>query len=349
MTLLVHMQKLPVSVNMAIEDFRDVSIRGKTVRVPTVEVAGKTVVVAGRFLRVASVYDPQFVEGETIVDPGELCRQLAARGLRADLLTFAQKIYDPEPRHTYPYEYDNVAAACATSYDEWWNRLPQESRKNVRRAAKRGVSVNVVAFDERLVQGIKRLYDESPIRQGRRFWHFGKDLATVRTENSSYLQQSEFIGAYHAGELIGFMKFVYVGRVAIIMQILSRSSEHDKRPMNAMIAKAMEVCHSKGIAYLVYSKFTFGNKKNDDMGEFKRRNGFVQMNFPQYFVPLTLRGRLAFALKLHRGVLGLLPSGAIQLMSRMRSVLLGFRMGRHWGNGKPTKASTSTAGDGEIA
>ena len=47
--------------------------------------------------------------------------------------------------------------------------------------------------------------------------------------------------------------------------------------MNAMIARAMEVCHAKGMRYLVYSKFSFGNKKHDDMAEFKQRNGFVQL------------------------------------------------------------------------
>ena len=89
--------------------------------------------------------------------------------------------------------------------------------------------------------------------------------------------------------------------------------------MNAMIARAMEVCHRRGMSYLVYSKFRFGNKKHDEMAEFKKRNGFVEITYPRYFVPLTLRGRVAFGLKLHRGLLGILPSGVIQTLSRWRS------------------------------
>jgi hypothetical protein len=55
------------------------------------------------------------------------------------------------------------------------------------------------------------------------------------------------------------------------------------------------------------------------MTEFKRRNGFVQMDYPRYFVPLTLRGKVAVALKLHRGLLGLLPARAIDVFGRTRS------------------------------
>jgi hypothetical protein len=313
---------------MTVQEHTEISVRGKVVRVPAAQVAGRTVVVSGRFPRIARIRDAHLIDGDVVPDPSEFLRQLAGSGLSADLLTFSEPLYVEEPRHSYPYEWDNAAVARSSNYDQWWNQLPQESRKNVRRAAKRGVSVAVVPFDEALVKGIKALYDESPIRQGRRFWHFGKDLETVRSENSSYLDRSEFIGAYHDGQLIGFMKIVYAGQIATIMQILARSSEHDKRPMNAMIAKAMEACHRKGASFLVYSKFTFGNKKNDDMAEFKRRNGFTPVTFPQYFIPLTTRGRIAFALRLHRGALGLLPSGAIQVLSRMRSRVMALRVAR---------------------
>jgi hypothetical protein len=194
-------------------------------------------------------------------------------------------------------------------------------RKNVRRAAKRGVTVDVATFDEALVRGIKEIYDETPIRQGRRFWHFGKSVETIRAENGSYLDRAEFIAAYCDGELIGFMKFVRAGSAAIVMQILCKAAHYDKRPMNALIAKAMDVCHAKGISHLVYSKFMYGNK-TDDMTEFKRRNGFVQLDYPRYFVPLTLKGRIAVALKLHRGLLGLLPAQAIEVLGRTRARVL---------------------------
>lgn len=300
----------------------EVSVKGKRLRVPAMEVAGKTVVVTGRFIKIARVHEEAYTEGDSALDPKDVLRGLASIGQAADVFTFSQKVGDEEPRHAYFYEWNNAAAASSADYDQWWNALPQESRKNVRRAVKRGVSVEVASLDEGFVRGIKALYDESPVRQGRRFWHYGKDLETIRSENSSYLDKSEFIGAYHGGQLIGFMKFVYVGKLALIMQILANSSDQDKRPMNAMIAKAMEVCNRNGISHLVYGKFTYGNKKNDAMAEFKRRNGFVEVRFPQYFVPLTTRGRMALALRLHRGAIGLLPAGVIRLILGFRSWLL---------------------------
>jgi hypothetical protein len=327
---------------------RQISIKGKSVRVPAGNVAGRTITVTGRLLRVARVFDADFTEQGHITDPEALVEAFKDSALKADLLTFAGDLDERHVKFSYPYDWDNVAAACATSYDAWWNGLPQESRKNVRRSAKRGVSVKVTTLDADLVRGIKCLYDESPIRQGRRFWHFGKPIDQVRTENSSYLERSEFVGAYHAGELIGFMKFVYVGPVARIMQILASTRHQDKRPMNAMLAKAMEACHAKGVKYLIYSKFSFGNKKPDDMAEFKRRNGFVQLDFPQYFVPLTLRGRLGYALGLHRGALGILPPGWIEALSHFRRRMLEITHGAQLTKLQPpaTTSSFPSSGDG---
>jgi hypothetical protein len=180
----------------------------------------------------------------------------------------------------------------------------------------------VTKFNDELVKCIKNIYDETPIKQGRRFWHYGKNLETVKMENGTYLQRSEFIGAYYNEELIGVIKFVYVDRVAWIMQILSRGFHYDKRPMNALIAKAVEVCHDKGMLYLVYAKFSYGNKKNSRLAEFKRRNGFEEMRFPRYYIPLTVTGTIALKLKLHRGWIGILPTSLVNMLLYLRARLI---------------------------
>lgn len=303
-------------------DYVEVASRGKTIRVPTVLVDGKTVTVTDGLVRVAAIFDEEFLEGELIEDVAAFIKKLLGQGLRPDILMFPQKIYEGAPKYHYPFEWDNAAVACTKSFDEWWAKLPQESRKNARRAAKRGVIVESVKFDNALVKGIKEIYDEMPVRQGKKFWHYGKDLETVRKENSTYVERSEFIGAYCAGELIGFIKFVYVDQVANMMQILAKASHYDKRPMNALIAKAVEVCQEKGIAHLVYGKFTYGNKEKSQLAEFKQRNGFIQMDFPRYFIPLTIKGKIFLRLRLHRGILGLLPSSLINILWRIRAALL---------------------------
>lgn len=303
-------------------DFVEIRIRGKITRVPSVQIDGRTIVVTGKWLKIASVRDEELVEGEIVCDPPRFISELKTSDARADILMFPQTNYDATPRFKYPFEWDNAAVACTESFADWWKKLPQEARKNARRAVKRGLSVRVAKFDDEFVTGIKGIYDETPLRQGMHFWHFGKDFETVKMENGTYPERSEFIGAYLGAELIGFIKFVYVDKTAKIMQILSKTQHYDKRPMNALLAKAVEVCQEKGMSYLVYSRFTFGNKKTSPLTEFKRRNGFEKMNFVRYFVPLTLKGKVALKLKLHRGLIGILPSGLIDFLLRLRTKVL---------------------------
>jgi hypothetical protein len=75
------------------------------------------------------------------------------------------------------------------------------------------------------------------------------------------------------------------------------------------------------MSHLVYSKFSFGNKKESPLAEFKRRNGFEQLNFIRYYIPVTVKGKIALTLKLHRGVLGNLPPGLISFLLKWRSRL----------------------------
>ena len=320
---------LPQSMNIRYEEIR---FRGKDIKVPSAQIDGRIVVVARRWPRIASVKDEELVEGGVVPDPASFISKLKISGLKIDILTFPQAIYESNPKYDYPYEMDNAAVASTANYDAWWEGLPQESRKNARRAIKRGVCFQVAELDDDFIKGIKRIYDESPIRQGMRFWHYRKSLDRVRLENATYPERSEFIGAYFKGELIGFMKWVYVDKVAQIMQILSMSSHYDKRPMNGMIAKAVEVCHQKGIQYLVYSKFTFGNKTASQLSDFKRRNGFLKMNFPRYFVPLTSKGHIVVKLGLHRGLLGVLPPRLIGLLWAVRGQA--FRLATRLGHGR---------------
>ncbi|MBL9201290.1 MAG: hypothetical protein JNL39_12330, partial [Opitutaceae bacterium] len=46
---------------------------------------------------------------------------------------------------------------------------------------------------------------------------------------------------------------------------------------------------------------------NSSVTEFKRRNGFTEVLVPRYFIPLTLKGRIALATGFHRGVAATLP------------------------------------------
>jgi hypothetical protein len=316
-----------------------VSVRGKQVAVPAVRIRDCHLIVTGKWVKLARAHDEEWMETSAATDPAQCIMELRAGGLKADIFTFTEQLPHTQPRFAYPWEWDNIASAPTTNFAKWWEDLPQESRKNVRRSEKRGVTVTTVPFSDELVRGIKGIYDETPVRQGARFWHYQKPFETVKQENGTYLQQSSFLGAFYQGELIGFMKMVFVGPAARMMQIYCKSSHQDKRPANALIAKAVEVCASRGVSSLIYGKYIYGNKRNSPLAEFKRRNGFAEIRLPKYYVPLTLKGKIVVHCKLYRGVSGLLPEGCIDFLLRLRSRFYTYTLLRQNNVSKPAGAT----------
>src|SRR5712692_1617259 len=111
-------------------DQTQIRIKGKTVEVPSTQIEGRTVVVTGKGLKIASIKDEGVVEGEPVPNPEKFIGELQQAGLRMDIFSFAQRIPDFTPKFRYRFEWDNVAAIPISSFEDWWtNRLPQESRK----------------------------------------------------------------------------------------------------------------------------------------------------------------------------------------------------------------------------
>ena len=299
----------------------EISVKGKWVRVPGLSASGVTVVIRERLPKTAVVHDEQFLETE-LRDP-ELCvRELKAQRspeLRADIFTFCQKLPDTVPRYKYPMEWDSVAVVRSDNFEDWWKKLPQEARKNVRRSQKRGVVVCVKQFGEALISEIGHVNDDSPLMQGKPNAHYGKSADQLRRDYSSFLDRCDFIVAYLGNEAIGFLKLVYRGQVASILNLTTKPSHYDKRPGNALIAKAVELCAARGISYVTYGMFNYGNKRDSPLREFKIRNGFEEMLIPRYYVPLTTWGKLCILLKLHRGLLGILPQNVIMMFVNLRA------------------------------
>lgn len=276
--------------------------------------------VTGRWLKVAQIKSEDYVLGEPVGDVAAMVREVKASGLSADVFSFSRRFTDPQPRYPYPLLWDNVAAIPLIGYEHWWECLvSNDLRRDVKRAEKCGVEIRVVPFDDDLVRGIKEVYDETPIRQGGRFWHYGKPLEVVKRENATYLDRAVFIGAFVGAELIGFVKIVFVDDLARLLQIVSKNSHVDKRPSNGLIAKAVEIAAARGCTYLTYGKYTYGVKRNSTLAQFKHRNGFKEILYPKYFVPLTTWGRMALMARLHLGLARLLPERLVYLLLDLRS------------------------------
>src|SRR5262249_25146830 len=159
---------------------------------------------------------------DDIDDPVGVLAQLKQAGPRIDLVTFMQRLPDSRPRFTYAFEWDNVAALPIRSYDHWLNhQLHSNHRNKIKKAQKEGVVVRRVPFDDEFVAALLPILNESQTRQGTAFTDYGKDLETVRREHATYLERSDFLGAYHKDELIGYIKLVYTGRYMRTMQILA--------------------------------------------------------------------------------------------------------------------------------
>jgi hypothetical protein len=291
------------------------------VKVPALEVNGTTLIVRGKRIKLATVQDEAWLDTE-LEDPEACVRALKEQrrgGLRADIFTFTQKLPSTRPKYKYPMEQDSIAATRTADFKAWWEKLPQETRKNVRRSQKRGVVITVKDLDDDLTSRIGEVNNDSPIRQGVRNVHYGKSFDQVKKDYSSFLDRSKFIWAYHGSELIGFLKLVYRGEIASILNLTTKHSHQDKRPANALVAKAVELCSAAGVTYLTYGLFNYGNKRDSPLREFKIRNGFDEVLVPRYYVPLTTWGRLSLKLNLHRGLLGILPHRVIMLVLSARA------------------------------
>ena len=290
---------------------------------PGPNVQGRTFTISGKWIKTASVVDEEVSEWAVVPDDfRSFVSALRSSKIPADILTIPQKLGDSLPKHEGYFEYDNFAALPISTFDDWWKSLSQDTRRNVRKAAKQGVEIKVVDFSDDFARGVKAIYDETPVRQGRKFSHYRKALERVVMETSTFPDRSAFVGAYHQGVLIGFLKLIFRDQNAHIIHFLSLNSAYDLRPANALLAKAVEICADRKASYLIYRKYVYGKSGKSSLTEFKRRNGFEEIRFPRYFIPLSVKGRIALALHLHHGIKELLPEGIVASIRHFRSKLL---------------------------
>jgi hypothetical protein len=276
------------------------------------EINGKRIIIEGKVPRIARLDQEWFEDAE---DPDMIVDALRRIKHGPDIWTFWQRLPDIEPKYAYRMEIDSIAALPIKSYSSWWEKqIDGSARNKVRKAQKKGVVVRVTDFDDKLIHGMTSIFNETPIRQGRHFLHYGKDLETVKGQFSRFLFREEILGAYVGEELVGFIMLANAGKYAVLGQIISKISHRDLAPTNALLAKAVERCAEKGIPYLAYAYWL-----DDGLGEFKRNNGFQKFDLPRYFVPLTQQGKLMLKLGLHRGWKEAVPKQIRNPLKKLRT------------------------------
>jgi hypothetical protein len=289
--------------------------------VSSIVVCEREVKIRGQALRIACIEGDKY---RFLDEPEPIISGLRNCGTRIDLFTFIQRLPDTTPKYKYRMEWDNVAAIRISSFEDWWTKtLGFKGRNKAKQAEKKGVELREVSFDDQLIEGIWQIYNESPIRQGKRFPHYGMSRQRVREHAGTFLDCSIFLGAFFDGSLIGFAKLTMdeTCTQAGLMHIVSMIGHRDKAPTNALIAQAVRACAARKISYLVYSQFAYGNKQRDSLSDFKERNGFQRVDIPRYYVPLTRLGKIAFHFGLHRSLIEWLPE---PLITRLRSYRAGW-------------------------
>jgi hypothetical protein len=282
-------------------------------------VAGVDIRIVGRLLRIARLERERY---EDLPDPEAVLNGLQQCGHRVDLFTFMQRLPETKPKYDYPMEWDNLAVLPVSTFDHWLkHQIRFAPRGRLRQAEKKGVATREVPFSDGLVKGIWGIYNETPVRQGKRFPHYGKDVETVYKEEATHLDRSIFIGAFLGEELIGFIKLIEdeTRAEATVINIVSLVRHKDKCPTNALIAHAVRSCAERHIPYLVYLKFAYGRRERDGLSDFKERNGFQRIDLPRYYIALTPIGWAAFGLGLHHRVFELLPGSVINKFRELRA------------------------------
>lgn len=282
-----------------------------------IDMVKNNIVISGKYVKIAEIKDEWYDE---VTDPISALDQLKIKKSGAHIFTFIQKPPETVPKYNYHMEWDNVAAIPTDSFEKWWkSRIPKQTRTNIRRSEKKGVKIIVAEYNDEFVKGIQAIYNESPLRQGKPFWHYHKSFDALKVMHASYLERSNFIGAYLEGELIGFIKLVFSGKTARTMHIISMLKHRDKSPNNAMLAKAIEICCEKGIDYLIYGKLDYGKVGSLSLKIFKEENGFEKVNLPRYYIPLNITGKIFLKLGLHHDVVSLLPEWVIRKLIEIRN------------------------------
>ena len=280
------------------------------------EVNATTLAIDGRGLRVARVYREWDAD---VTDPEALLAGIRSTGERIDIFSFAQRLPCSKPKYGYHMEWDNVAAIPVTTHEHWMERqIHRNARNKLKKAQKEGVVTRVVDFDDNWIRGIKEIQDEVPFRQGTPFSHYGKNLEAVRAGHSTYIDRGTCIGAFYKDEMIGYLKVVTTKGFARTMGILTKTRFNEKAPMNALIAKAVEVCATKGVPYLMYGKYSYGKVGSETLLDLKRYNGFEHILLPRYFIPLTRLGGLAMKLGAHRSLKENAPAFIVRMFLKVR-------------------------------
>jgi hypothetical protein len=251
---------------------------------------------------------------EDVEKPAELINSLKRSQERNHIFTFFQRVPHTVPKYGFYMEPYPVSVIRVINYDDWWkNGIGRKARQAVKSSEKKGIKVNFAAFDNEYIKGISDIYNETPIRAGKKFPHYKDSLNKVKNENGTFFDRSVYLGAYHGNEFVGFARIILENEFADILQLLSKLSHREKCVNNALLAKIVEICSERKVNYIAYGDFD-----SSSLNDFKRHNGFSRMDLPRYYIPLNTMGLIALKLRLNRRFSQWLPDRMMPFLRDLR-------------------------------
>ena len=298
--------------------------KGLLLLAPAKKQTNKTVLIGGKrceihdgIVRVLVLHDEVT---DSPPDPESTLQEIRQKKLPVDIFTFLQKPSEPLPKFPYHLEKDNLAVLEISTWTNWFRRqVHPNTRTNIRKAAKKGLVVRIEPFGDHITAGLVEVFNEAPIRRGRRYPYYGWDAEMVNRTWAIQLDQSSWVVAYYRESFVGFIKLIVGEGTARTSGTVAKEAHRDKCPMNALLSECVRLCASMGIRLLVYGKFTYGRKGETSLTEFKKHNGFKKLEVPRYYIPLTMRGRIGLRLGLHHSLIDVIPGPVQRTLLKLRS------------------------------
>ena len=117
----------------------DMSVRGKPVQVQAIQLYGIDVLLRGRFIKTAQIFDEYWLEREALPSPETVIAALRAREDKPDLFVFTQRVPDTALSYHYHHELDNYAVLPLSTYEHWFqHQIPAATREPFERARNEG-------------------------------------------------------------------------------------------------------------------------------------------------------------------------------------------------------------------
>ncbi len=238
----------------------------------------------------------------TVVPSEDLLNRLMER--KIDVLSFLERGWCCPLRGKFSWakSEDNVALLHVESYENWLRSIGKKTRNMIRKAERSGITTAPVQPANGFAESVWKIYNETPIRQGRSFTHFGESLEIVK-KNLALASNCLYIEANLDKNIVGFVQLLPGDNILIISQILSLQAYWDNAVNNALVAKAVDIAAANGMKWIMYGRI--GNHPSLDI--FKRNNGFVKYKLNRYYIALTWKGKLAVTLGLQKSLKDAMP------------------------------------------